>query len=193
MQAKMVAALRAKMLDPEYRAAHVARCVKNGAREDIREIRRQHGYARAAKLREANAAMTPEMRAENGRKRSETVLAWCPPELRARYRDLCKRGRKAADARRIVLHLAAGGAEPILYAHQKGKLAWCPPGRLNEYRSFAKALGAAEARRIIEADMTPFERQLARVRGGAKLVEVRPLRRLAEPSVTLGGVPSSYL
>lgn len=163
--------------------------------ESERERRREHGRMLAAtvlKTPEARAAYLAT-REEAGRKRSETVMAWCPPEWRARYRELCKKGRKAADARRIVLHLAAGGAEPIKHAQQKSKLAWCPPDRLGEYRSFCKSVGAAEARRIIEADMTPFERQLARVRTGAKLIEVRPLRRLSEPTVTLGGVPSSYL
>ncbi|MBE7186369.1 MAG: hypothetical protein INR68_18410 [Methylobacterium mesophilicum] len=78
-----------------------------------------------------------------------------------------------------------------------------PDERWDEYSRLRRQHGAAEARRMILDDiaaqerarlaaMTPFERQLARVAAGAKLVEVKPLRR-ADPNFTLGGVSSSYL
>ncbi len=187
--ARRRAGIAAKFDDPAYRAAHVARCIENSrsVSGEALERRREHGRKMSSVLRTNAASFSKEMRAENGRKRSETVLAWCPPEWREKYRDLKKRGRTAAEARSLVLRLAAGAAEPTKYAQQKAKLAWCPPARLDEYRRAAKSMGAAEARRIIEADMTPFERQMARVAAGAKLIEVRPLRR-AEHAYTLGGV-----
>lgn len=193
LQARRRDGLRAKFADPTFFAQHVARCAENtrNISDEARERRRAHGRRMAATLQASVAAFTPELRAENGRKRSDTVLAWCPPEWRDKYRDLKKRGRRAAEAKAIVLRMAAGVPEPVKYAHQKAKLAWCPPARLDEYRRAQKAVGALEARRIIEADMTPFERQLARVAQGAALVEVRPLRRRTEPTMTLGGVPSS--
>jgi hypothetical protein len=136
--------------------------------------------------------MSPAARAENGRKRSDTVLAWCPPEWRAKYRDLKKRGRRAADARAIVEGLIAGRPEPMLYAQQKGKLAWLPPARRDEYDRLVKSMGAAEARRIIEADLSQFERQLARVAAGAKLTtSFRPTT--TDHPMTLGGIASGLL
>lgn len=187
------AQLAAYAATPEGKAkmrAGMARYVANMP-EAHREQRRANGrhLARTAlNSPEARAKnLSPEKRAEAGRKRSETVLAWCPPEWRAKYKDLTNRGRKAADAKRIVLDLIAGKPEPAKYVQQKSKLAWCPEHRLEEYRRVQKAFGAAEARRIIEADMSPFDRQLARVRAGAKLVEVRPMRR-ADPAFTLGGI-----
>ena len=42
----------------------------------------------------------PETRARAGRARTETVLGWCPPELRDEYRELKRRlGLTAAEAR----------------------------------------------------------------------------------------------
>ena len=186
------AGMTAYWADPENRAKGKARAVAMGQNlsDAERERRRQYGRATLReKLVAANAALTSEQRADNGRKRSDTVLAWCPPEWRDKYRDLKKRGRKAAVAKRIVLDLIAGRAAPILYAKQKAKMAWCPPARRAEYDRLRQKHGAAEARRLTEAAMSPFERQLARVAAGAKLITVQPLRR-AEPTMTLGGVSS---
>lgn len=85
--------------------------------EHERERRRERGktLGRAA-LAAANAAMSDETRAENGRKRSATVLAWCPPEWRARYLDLTKRGRRAPVARQMVLAEIAAARLRVLDA-----------------------------------------------------------------------------
>lgn len=50
---------------------------------------------------------------------------------------------------------------------------WCPPNRVEEYRSLtrSKRMSAAEARRMIEETMTPFEHQLSRVRQGAGITD----------------------
>jgi hypothetical protein len=75
---------------------------------------------------------------------------------------------------------------------------WCPADRYDDLLVMSKKVGRAEAERMMREDlaakkraadeaMTPFERQMARVAAGAKLVEVRPLRKAA-PDFTLGGV-----
>lgn len=67
------------------------------------------------------------------------------------------------------------------------RMAWCPVERRDEYQVMRRKVGAVEARRILEADMTPFERQLARVRGGATLTTKFTMRR-PDHAFTLGGV-----
>lgn len=90
----------------EEHARRLARHMANMPAEEI-ERRREHGR------RTARAVLArPDVRAKsNGReakriagiRRSATVLAWCPPEWRDRYRELCKRGRRAGVARRMVM------------------------------------------------------------------------------------------
>jgi hypothetical protein len=188
------AGILARLADPETRAAHVARCIRNGRdiSDELRERRREHGRRMVPRLREASAAITPAMRADAGRKRSETVLAWCPPEWRDRYRELKKRGRPAAAAKVIVLALIAGKPMPPRWAKQKAQLDWCPPSRREDYRSLRVQVGAARARAMIEAEMTPFERQLARVAAGAPLVaRFKPTTH--GPDMTLGGVATGMI
>lgn len=49
------------------------------------------------------ASNSPEAKAKAGRARSDTVLAWCPPEMRDAYRELVrKNGLPADEARRII-------------------------------------------------------------------------------------------
>ena len=72
------------------------------------------------------------------------------------------------------------------------RLAWCPPARLAEYTRLRRKHGADEARRQIEATLTPFERQLARVAAGARLV-TKPIIIKADHAFTLGGVASGAL
>ena len=71
-------------------------------------------------------------------------------------------------------------------------LGWCPVELRAEYTRLRKKHGKVEARRLIVAGMTPFERQLMRVREGARLVTVQPIRS-ADPSYTLGGVATGML
>lgn len=68
-------------------------------------------------------------------------------------------------------------------------LAWCPPDKIAEYRRLTKSkrLHAAEAKQIILDSLTPFERQMQKVRDGAALVEVRPFNRRADPAYSLTG------
>jgi hypothetical protein len=80
-------------------------------------------------------------RAAAGRKRHETVMAWCPPEYRAEYRFL----------------------------------------------RLTKKLLAREAKAVILAQLTPFERQMQAVRMGARLIN-KPVFRRPDYDYTLGGV-----
>lgn len=83
------------------------------------------------------------------------------------------------------------------------QLAGIPQDRWDEYTGLARRMPAAEARRIILADiaaterrrlaaMTPFERQMDRLANGARLVE-KPVLRRVEPNYTLGGVATGAL
>lgn len=125
-------------------------------RRRIEQLRRLQYGAEFRAMRQANAAKkwTPESRAamaEWARKHRAADLAAIArsPEGKARSGALMKR------------HLAA-------------KLAWCPEELRAEYRRLLKTYSAKVARQKIEAKMTPFERQLSRVRGGAR-IEARPV------------------
>lgn len=189
-RAKTTAAILAS---PEGRAklrAGMARYIANMPESD-RERRRQQGkrnLAIALHSPEARArANSPEVRKLASERRYETMMAWCPPEWRAKYHEFIRKGRKKAWAQKVVLAMAAGAPEPEKFQQQRSRLAWCPENRLAEYKTVQKAVGAVEARRIIEADMTPLERQLSRLRTGATLVSTFKASR-AGPSFTLGGV-----
>lgn len=71
--------------------------------------------------------------------------------------------------------------------------AWCPDRLIPDYRILVRSKGirAAEARRMIEAEITPFERSLLRVKNGSGITEIRPLRS-AEPQFSLTGVSPVY-
>jgi len=82
-------------------------------------------------------------------------------------------------------------------------LAWCPADRRDEYTKLREKIGAPEARRMMEADialresarlaaMTPFERQMERVKNGARVVD-KPVFRKADHDFTLGGVATGLI
>lgn len=156
--ANRAAARAAYHARPEVKQANAARLAKHAANlsDAERERRRERGRHIAATVlhtpeNKAKAA-DPAVRAKAGRKRTDTVLAWCPPEYRDRYRHLKdSQLLRAAEARRII----------------------------------EDEIATDERRRL--AAMTPHERQLERIRNGARIVEVQPLRR-ADPAITLGGV-----
>jgi hypothetical protein len=62
------------------------------------------------------------------------------------------------------------------------RLAWLPQDRRAQYFKMVKRMPAAEARRAIFAQMTPFERQVARVLAG----EARVVAKWSPPSPTPG-------
>ncbi len=90
-----------------------------------------------------------------------------------------------------------------LDAKHEQRMAWCPIDRRDEYLKLRRQNPAAEAKRIIMDDlaaserrrlaaMTPFERQMEKVRNGARLVE-KFTPRMADHAFTLGGVASGQL
>lgn len=109
--------------DPEMVARRHAAQVEFFARPDVKERLRERARHFMANLpeheierrREAGKILfrqylarpdvvaitaAPETRARAGRARTETVLGWCPPELRDEYRELKRRlGLTAAEAR----------------------------------------------------------------------------------------------
>jgi hypothetical protein len=141
----------------------------------------------AARLRQHIATMSDaerERRREHGRRLAREVLM--TPEHQAKCNSP-EAKRKAGRSRTNTV------------------LAWCPEAYRPEYRRLvlSNLVRAPEAKRIIldqvardetrrVAAMTPHERQLERVRNGAKLVE-KPDLRTAAPGYTLGGVSSGML
>ena len=121
--------------DPEInarrRAAVAAHFAKPGAKqmrteslrrwvetmpEDERERRRVNGRRLAAEVLSRpdvrQLSNSPEVKARAGRARTETVLGWCPPDLRDQYRALVMRkGIPAAEARKIIEAEIAGTIE----------------------------------------------------------------------------------
>lgn len=81
-------------------------------------------------------------------------------------------------------------------------MGWCPREYRQAYHDMKRRnprMKAVDARKIIldrakadEANRCPFERQLEKVRNGAGLVTVRPVRK-PDPQGTLGGVASGML
>lgn len=160
----------------------------------------------------------PELIARRNEKTRQTRL---DPVVHARHAEACRAGKRrqlADPAEREKLRQAghrtgkknfwrhgdpemqSGAREAI----RRALLAWCPEAYwpLNadlKRRHFTlpeRQRIVGEQRTRDEQDrlaaMTPFERQLERVRNGAQLIEVRPMRS-ADPAFTLGGVSSGML
>jgi len=75
--------------------------------EAERERRREHGRRQhrdhLSRPDVVARTLSPETRARAGKSRSETVLAWCPPELRASYYQLVRSQKlSAAEARALL-------------------------------------------------------------------------------------------
>ncbi len=103
---------RAKFADPAHRAKHRAVLLERNQNRTpaMIEAQREHGrrVAREVLSRPELRAIVddPAMKAANGRKRTATTLAWCPPEYRDTYRQLKASQRlRAAVARRLILDL----------------------------------------------------------------------------------------
>lgn len=146
----------------------------------IRRLQDPQERARAARQLYENhmaARQDPEVDQRLRANMLRIRLDWTDPEVRARF----KAGTPARIQKRI---------ETIF--------AWCPDDLRDEYRRLRKKsrLSAVEAKRIIleldayrNREMTPFERQLERVRQGAGISIVQPIPR-SEYQFTLGGVSS---
>jgi len=112
--------------DPEMIARRRAAQVEFFARPEVRENLRERARRYMANMPEAERerrreagrrlfrehlarpevvaiTMAPETRARAGQARTNTVLAWCPPELRAEYRRLMRSLRMTSAEARALL------------------------------------------------------------------------------------------
>lgn len=110
IKAKAKAAIRAHYADPvnmEKARAKLARVMAQimADPEEV-ERRREHGrriYRDVLSKPEVIAKhQAPEVRAKAGKKRTATVLSWCPTDKLKRYRQLSASGIGAAKAKEIV-------------------------------------------------------------------------------------------
>lgn len=107
--ARRTEGVRRRFADPTYRARQ-ARRIRAGNRQAWRDPDKRERMLSALAANRAKA-WTDEARAlwaagrkEAGRKRHETVMAWCPPEYRAEYRHLrLTKKMLAADAKAFIL------------------------------------------------------------------------------------------
>jgi hypothetical protein len=135
LKARQLAAVREYSNRPEVRAASRERLAKyrENMPEADREKRRQRGYEQAATVllsAEIRArSNSPEAKAKAGARRTETVLAWCPPPYRDLYRTLKKSQRYlAAEARALVEEAIAADkrrakARPDTFERQMARIA----------------------------------------------------------------------
>lgn len=132
--ARRTAGIAEHFADPAVRAANAARLRQHIATmsDEEREWRRENGrrLAREVLARpEVRAkAYAPEVRARSGRKRSATVLAWCPADRRDEYRELKAKGISAAEARRVIeaslrRPVARGPKRPLSFEQQLARVA----------------------------------------------------------------------
>ncbi len=104
-------------------------------------------------------------------RRARTDPAFVEVLREAGRRNLVKAYTPEARAKWYAAKPEAGRKKTARY------FAWCPPDRIEEYRFLTrkKHIAAAEAKRMILETLTPFERQMQRVREGANIVTVRPV------------------
>jgi len=179
---------RARFADPAWRAKHKAALVAAASTEEYRQARREGTKKRFA---------DPSARKAHSDAR-KAALARNPEQLEQlqEYAATVLRDARAQSKVDWVAHHRARAAE---------QLSWCPPERLDEYRKLraTRGVGAAEAKRMILADiaaadrkrlaaMTPFERNMERIRMGAGIT-IKPDLRKADPAFTLGGIASGAL
>lgn len=164
-QAARVSGLARAMQDEGVRARHRDGC-KRGAAKRLADP------AQAEALRELGRTYGPrnvarmhgsDVRQRAGKAVQRFHLAWCPEEHWGLNAKLKANGFRLPDRKRIIA---------------------------DEVARLAREANAAEAARL--AAMTPFERQLERVRNGARVVDKLVLRR-ADSAFTLGGVASGML
>lgn len=165
---------------------------------------------RNAATREAN--QRPEARAQ---RRATAIARYSDPANRKAMSDACK-AALAADPERAAWR-KKHGADVLRAFHARGEFdwsawhrerkaqafAWLPEDKVESYRSLRTKVGAERAKAMILdeiaraerkriAAMSPFERDMERLRNGAGLVAA-PDFRTAGPAYTLGGISSASL
>jgi hypothetical protein len=161
---------QAKAKDPAYRELMKVRMTAFNQAPERATIRKAGGIKGKA-TRAANPEIVNKMRESGRRVGARNIETTRSAESRA------KAGRTISEVARVK---------------RAARMAWCPPDRHDEFYRIGAMYGRAEARRIIEADMSAFDKQLAKVRMGAALVDTFrvPDRVVTQ---TLGGVSSGLL
>jgi len=115
-KAKAAAGRRAYLAVPANRAA-LAAAVRKGMLNlspAERARRSEQGKRMVPTLQSAEVqakANAPEAKAASARKRTATMIHWCPPELVPTYRALSKKLGSSQAAREVMLPTIAGTAE----------------------------------------------------------------------------------
>lgn len=103
----------------------------------------------------------------------------------------------------LVLAIAPEARERRIHGIRSAAWKGIPESRWDEATKLSKSFGSAEAKRMIMEDeakrerdrlaaMTPFERQLERVRNGARVVDKVDTRKAAH-DFTLGGIATGMI
>lgn len=117
--ARRIAGMHVYYADPVIRAKAAAKMARNAAKgmENPANVAKQQANLQKARARLNDPDVLAKIaakRKDNGRKRSETVMAWCPPEYRDQYRHLTIAKKiKAAEARQMILAIAARNMTPF--------------------------------------------------------------------------------
>lgn len=140
---------------------------------------------RLAGLRKTFA--TPEYRAQKRTERQRTEIARKDDPVWQAYKQASgKRLRADFDAHPDAKAKSLARRGDVGKLLTERRIGWCPVERRDQYQQLRKKVGVREARRMIEAEMTPFERQMSRLRGGARLID-KPDLRPTGPAYSLVG------
>ena len=123
------------------------------------------------------------------------------PQMRA---EMVERGRALGKSLVGHQHMPANGVarRKAVESRLRTMLGWCPPEYLPLYRHlvYSKRMRAADARAIVQqqikddqAKMSPFDKQLQRVRRGEATIVRKFTPDIGTGPYTLGGVASGML
>lgn len=156
-------ALAAINADPEQQAKRIA-----GIKARFKDPSHRAKMAAVVHAAHMKARRDPDKAARMNNNIHRARLRLNDPDVRATFLA----GRPAAIKKRL-----------------KTLMAWCPEEYQAEYKRLvrSKRMLAADAKRFILSQLTPFERQMQALRNGARLVEM-PVRRSRAHDYTLGGV-----
>lgn len=174
---------------PITKASKTGRCRPCAGRHNHRDsafVARLHAAsAEGKRTPEARAkAKASGLRREAERKDDPAWRAYkvaTGKQLRAMY-DACPKAQAANLAKRTL----------VGEKNRARVLGWLPDRLRPQYEYLRTILGAAEAKRITMTELTPFERQMARIRAGAQLLAA-PDFRTGGPEFTLGGIATGML
>ncbi len=158
--------------------------MKNLRADPAYEARRAEAFRKAL-------ATNPELKTRHVERSRASLALWRnTPEGLAKIQANARKATIASNLPEARLRRAA--------ACRHTRTGWCPDDRRDDYLKMRRNVGAAEAKRMILADiaaterkrvasMTPHERAMDRVRNGATLI-TKPDLRKASSAFTLAGV-----